>query len=1107
MKRKYNQILSLVLIMALVIMGTLPALAAPGKADDKGTAATLDGIRPTIAPTEESVNDYELGKSTKFSEGQPIWVLQRFPDVPEDYWFHDELQKYRKLGVVVGEETGVTNMRRIVTAAEVYTFFVRYIYSDSYAGHEVTNSAGTGILGDYVYHGRFAWLDAYNVVNTALADTVKALDSSIVLPNGQKATITRNEAFTLYGIAALSRVKDPNWYLGQFSDKKLGYYARSNKPIHTYDTNVDVTKYFTDETIISDAQNMSPLQIRCANLLMYLGVLEGKEYKSIDPDGIVTRCEAVKLLAVVDKVDADSRSHFYPGGSNNTSDWGSTTTVIKEKDERYTITWKSGYSDDIDYGWAYLEDKAAIPEYPGKAPERTGYTFRGWSEPVTDDAKKAVTVTALWDKCWKVTWFSNYDNNLPYDTVNTTSATDIPVYAWDVPVRTGYTFKGWGEASIDEANMTVSIPALWEEVVVIPGGETEKPNDESRPNKDILAENFGDYLLVTVPEILGEESGEVKDVDNWQHSFKIWLTLDDDPDFANAVDITDLLSIINPNNLTHHGYGYNHNYDSVTITDENGVERKGAQMKVSILTDEEILNKVPVEQAEEKLALAAAARAVMKYGSASYTLPDTGLVVPDPTNTANDDLLSAAKEAQEAGPTIPDTDSEVSYDTSVAPADNSLAPAENSLVATENSFAVANASLSTVYTNGMSTQASPRKFRLAIQSVRTDGANQAVSPAVNLETNPCYTVTIKSQQFGWAKPTRVRLYRLNTQTGKYNTTPCLDQTIWQNGLSQEKYDAAVDEWYEENRELFESGGNLTKATKFRKHLSAKCDSPNDYLWWGSDTIYLLDLDIKSSELPNYTFKMEITRDGYVPFIQEGVTFPADQFDENLCMWWHEPKYPNTYHLYDGLMDNRAGYMTSGWGNIGEEALASPWSTENSVLLIPGDIDGDKTIREPDVFFLYLFNVGWFDGEIDKRAELGRDYNYCRDKNSSDWEASIFNPESQWSKAHPTGMFYPTENLMHIFFPVLESLVIGNPTLDIRDPWNRKEESYIGGTSGALNGKHYDIYLHQYINDDGSNLPECDPGYVYDMKRYCTYKIDEIPEGYVYSERDHTLMER
>lgn len=265
--------------------------------------------------------EYEVGTSTPYSGSKPIAVVKAYSDVPEDHWFYEGLQYYRKLGVVQGDQYANISLDRVATASEVYAFFVRYIYSDSFEGQEINGA----IYGDYTFNGKAAWLDAYDTVTNALKDTIEKMGHEVSLPGGTDATITRKQSFVLYAMAVLSRVKDPVWYFGQFSSEHLGYFARSNAPLTNYRTGNPVVKCFSPY----DHYSMTPLEIQSANMLMYLGILEGNQFQTLAPNQTINRASAVKLLQSMDYADAsphkdeEAPKHSGGGGGGGSlPDWG-----------------------------------------------------------------------------------------------------------------------------------------------------------------------------------------------------------------------------------------------------------------------------------------------------------------------------------------------------------------------------------------------------------------------------------------------------------------------------------------------------------------------------------------------------------------------------------------------------------------------------------------------------------------------------------------------------------------------------------------------------------------------------------------------------------------
>lgn len=275
---------------------------------------------PTYANASSFESNYEIGYTTQYAGSKPIWVRRAFTDVSADFWFYPALQRFRKLGVVTGNQYGEVFLQEETTVSQVYALFVRYIYSQEFNGEAVDGA----IWGDYTYVGKYAWLDAYDVVASKLANTIAAIGHRISLPAGEDATITRKQAFVLYCMAALSRCEDPVWYFGQFSSKQLGYFARSNAPIRRYEDNKVVTGFFS----AADHYSMTPLQIQSANMLMYLGVLEGDQYHTLAPEKAIDRASAVKLLVGIDNVDGSP--HVDDSGDSSDDDWGGSSGEYPE---------------------------------------------------------------------------------------------------------------------------------------------------------------------------------------------------------------------------------------------------------------------------------------------------------------------------------------------------------------------------------------------------------------------------------------------------------------------------------------------------------------------------------------------------------------------------------------------------------------------------------------------------------------------------------------------------------------------------------------------------------------------------------------------------------
>lgn len=266
----------------------------------------------SIPPDENSTGDYEISASTEASGRKPIWVLREFADVPVDHWFYPALQEYRREGIITGDECGRVYLDRPITEEELHTMLIRYIYASDYEGKEINGA----IYGDYTYNRHRAWIDAHEEVHTQMEATIAALGKPVELPEGREAQISRKQSFVFFAIAELSRCEDPAWYFNQFSDEHLGYFARSNAPIYVYGTGQPVAGFFS----ASDHLHMSPLEIQAANMLMYLGVLDGTEDHTLEPNRIIMRGEGVKLLEGIDNLDASPHVHDTDNGDDG--DWG-----------------------------------------------------------------------------------------------------------------------------------------------------------------------------------------------------------------------------------------------------------------------------------------------------------------------------------------------------------------------------------------------------------------------------------------------------------------------------------------------------------------------------------------------------------------------------------------------------------------------------------------------------------------------------------------------------------------------------------------------------------------------------------------------------------------
>lgn len=103
-----------------------------------------------------------------------------------------------------------------------------------------------------------------------------------------------------------------------------------------------------------------------------------------------------------------------------------------------------------DYDWTVLKtgkvDEGETPTPPAdptrEATAQYTYTFAGWNPTVWPISKKTIytaTYTATVNK-YTITW-KDYDNSMLDEQEVDYWAT--PVYAWETPTRTGYTFSWW----------------------------------------------------------------------------------------------------------------------------------------------------------------------------------------------------------------------------------------------------------------------------------------------------------------------------------------------------------------------------------------------------------------------------------------------------------------------------------------------------------------------------------------------------------------------------------------------------------------------------------------------------------------------------------------
>ncbi len=124
----------------------------------------------------------------------------------------------------------------------------------------------------------------------------------------------------------------------------------------------------------------------------------------------------------------------------------------------YTVTFLNGYEEEPIKSEIVLEGKnATAPENP----TRKGYSFKGWDKDFSNVTSN-LNVTAEWELVtYTVTFVDDLENVFDTQTVVSGNAATAP----EVPVRYGYTFKGWDK---DFSNVTgdLTVTAIYEPIKV-----------------------------------------------------------------------------------------------------------------------------------------------------------------------------------------------------------------------------------------------------------------------------------------------------------------------------------------------------------------------------------------------------------------------------------------------------------------------------------------------------------------------------------------------------------------------------------------------------------------------------------------------------------------
>ena len=145
--------------------------------------------------------------------------------------------------------------------------------------------------------------------------------------------------------------------------------------------------------------------------------------------------------------------------------WSPSVASTVTESVTYTATWDRLFTVKFvdGFGTTLLEETvtegSTTPAYSG-TPERSGYTFAGWTPTVADTVTADVTYTATWKQNFTVTYADGQGNTLQSTTVAEGSAT--PTYS-GTPEREGYTFAGWTPEIADTVTADVTYTATWKQ--------------------------------------------------------------------------------------------------------------------------------------------------------------------------------------------------------------------------------------------------------------------------------------------------------------------------------------------------------------------------------------------------------------------------------------------------------------------------------------------------------------------------------------------------------------------------------------------------------------------------------------------------------------------
>lgn len=130
-------------------------------------------------------------------------------------------------------------------------------------------------------------------------------------------------------------------------------------------------------------------------------------------------------------------------------------TITATWKQNFTVTYADGQGNTLQS--TTVTEGSATPECSG-TPERSGYTFAGWTPTVADTVTADVTYTATWKQLFTVKYMDGQGATLLEETVAEGSAT--PTYS-GTPAREGYTFAGWTPEVAPTVTADATYTATW----------------------------------------------------------------------------------------------------------------------------------------------------------------------------------------------------------------------------------------------------------------------------------------------------------------------------------------------------------------------------------------------------------------------------------------------------------------------------------------------------------------------------------------------------------------------------------------------------------------------------------------------------------------------